>query len=147
MIAQCHSFGLDVTESDAIDFLKKHEPDTFSVITGFHFVEHLPLKNLIELFDESRRVLRPGGMVIFETPNPENLIVGAFTFYLDPSHGRPIVPDSLEFIARERGFIETFILRLHKFSDFHDIKETEDEFKKRWFYSETDYAILCYKAL
>ncbi len=49
-------------------------------ITGFHIVEHLSFKDLITLFDEAKRVLVRGGIVLFETPNPENLVVGACTF-------------------------------------------------------------------
>jgi hypothetical protein len=49
-------------------------------------------------------VLQPGGLLIMETPNPENLVVGANTFYLDPSHERPIPPPLLAFAAEHAGF-------------------------------------------
>jgi hypothetical protein len=52
----------------------------------------------------------------------------------------------LNFIAQQRGFVNTNILRLHKYSDFNPIDQAADEFKKRWFYSETDFALIGYKS-
>ena len=106
MISESLDRGFDVVEEDAVSFLKRQPADSLSAITGFHIVEHLPFEMMITLFDESLRVLKSGGLVIFETPNPRNLFVGAGDFYRDPTHKRPIFPDSLSFIAAERGFIE-----------------------------------------
>ena len=89
--------------------------------------------------------MRSGGLIIFETPNPENLVVGAYSFYIDPTHKTPLVPDSLNFIAQERGFVETRILRLHKYSDFHPVDRNPSDFQNQWFYSETDFALIGYK--
>ena len=58
-------------------------------MTGFHIVEHLPLPYLVSMLKEAARTLRPGGIAIFETPNPENVLVGSHTFYLDPTHLKP----------------------------------------------------------
>lgn len=113
MVDKCRKAGLDVTVSDAIACLRSLQNESLAVITGFHVVEHLPFNTLISLFDESLRVLKPGGMVIFETPNPENLMVGAFTFYLDPTHKNPIPPETLSYLVKARGFERTEILRLH----------------------------------
>jgi O-antigen chain-terminating methyltransferase len=43
-------------------------------VTAFHLVEHLPLATLVRFLDEALRVLRTGGLLIIETPNPKNLI-------------------------------------------------------------------------
>ena len=146
MVQQCHELGLDVVEVDALEFLRKQKSNTFGAITGFHIIEHLPLGNLISVFDESLRVLKPGGVVIVETPNPENLFVGAYTFHYDPTHKTPWVPEVLDLIAGQRGFCKTTILKLHPYSDFYQVDETTDPFKNRWFYSETDFALIGYKA-
>jgi len=146
MLDVCRERNLDVAEASAIEYLRRWKPNSFGAITGFHLVEHLSLKDLIFLFDESLRVLTPKGMIILETPNPENLIVGAYTFHFDPTHRSLLVPESLNFIAQQRGFVNTNILRLHKYSDFNPIDQAADEFKKRWFYSETDFALIGYKS-
>jgi SAM-dependent methyltransferase len=146
MLDVCREKNLDVAEAGAIEYLRSLKPNSLGAITGFHLVEHLSLKDLISLFDESFRALKPKGMIIFETPNPENLIVGAYTFHFDPTHRSPLVPESLNFIAQQRGFVNTNILRLHKYSDFNPIDQAADEFKNRWFYSETDFALIGYKS-
>jgi O-antigen chain-terminating methyltransferase len=58
-------------------------------------------------------VLRPGGVAIFETPNPENLIVGACNFYYDPTHLRPLPPEPMRFLLEASGFVDVVIERLH----------------------------------
>ena len=148
MVAQCRDLGLDVIESDMIEYLRNLKNNTLSVVTGFHIVEHLPFKTLITLFDESLRVLKPGGLVIFETPNPENLFVGACNFYTDPSHKNPIPPTTLEFLLESRGFIKNKIHRLHPMKE---VRYVEDEALKdlnellHAVSKEQDYALIGYK--
>lgn len=145
MIAQCKKLGLDVMEADLIEYLRNLKNNTLSVITGFHIIEHLPFKKLISLFDESLRVLKPGGLVIFETPNPENILVGAHYFYIDPTHINPLVPATMDYIAEQRGFNKIEIKRLHKYSDNYQITD-EDSFKKKHIYNEMDFAVIAYKS-
>ena len=145
MVAECQELGLDVIEADALSFLRQQKDNSFSMVTGFHIIEHLDLKKMIALFDEAYRVLRPGGVVIFETPNPENLFVGAFTFYYDPTHRNPLVPETAQFILHQRGFDKVEIKRLNKYSEFFNV-DCNDEFKNKYFYSEMDYSVIGYKA-
>ncbi len=145
MVAQSKEHGLDVEEADIVEYLKNQKDDSVSVITGFHIVEHLPFERMVKLLDESFRVLKPKGLVIFETPNPENLLVGAFTFYYDPTHQHPIPPETLKFIAEARGFTSSQIVRLHRRNEavghsgdpLHEITERMD--------MEQDYALIGYK--
>lgn len=105
--------GGEAIEQDAVSYLRDQKSNSLAAITGFHIVEHIPFDDLIELFDECYRVLAPGGVILFETPNPENLAVGAHSFYMDPSHLHPLPPALLEFAVKQRGFPEVNILRLH----------------------------------
>ncbi len=114
MVQQSRELGFDVVESDVIKYLKRQESNSIGAITGFHIIEHLPFNVLVSLFDESLRVLKPGGIIIFETPNPESMFVGSYSFYYDPSHLNPLVPDVMKFLAEQRGFSDVEILRLHK---------------------------------
>jgi O-antigen chain-terminating methyltransferase len=113
MVDQCRERGLNVEEYEAIRFLRDQAPGTFSAVTGLHIVEHLPLPVLIQLLDGVFRILRPGGIAIFETPNPENMIVGATFFHIDPTHGNPVHPLTMDFLLGQRGFSRTEILRMH----------------------------------
>ncbi len=144
MIKECDERGLKATEADILDYLRSLKNSSVSAVTGFHIIEHLPFKVLIALFDECLRVLKPGGGIIFETPNPENLLVGGCNFYTDPSHHNPLVPETMRFTIEQRGFEKTEIKRLHKYSDFYETT-SDDEFIKAHFYNEMDYAIIGYK--
>ena len=99
--------GLDVRHEDLLAHLRSLKDASLRAITAFHVVEHLPTELLLEFLNESLRVLEPNGLLILETPNPENLVVAACTFYLDPTHLHPLPPLLLEFFVRSRGFGET----------------------------------------
>jgi len=62
---------------------------------------------------EVARVLMKGGVAVFETPNPRNLIVGATTFHLDPTHVRPLPPEVLQILLETVGFGEVEQRPLH----------------------------------
>ena len=52
-------------------------------------------------------------MILLETPNPENLIVGACNFYVDPTHRNPMPPALVAFLLQARGFERVDIDRRH----------------------------------
>lgn len=147
MTEQCKNIGLDAIQSDVIEYLREQNQDSFGVITGFHIVEHIPYENLISLFDETLRVLKPGGIAIFETPNPENIIVGACNFYIDPTHRNPIPPMTLQFLMDARGFEKIEIMKLHPYNYVQDDNNISDVTKKliSLFNMEQDYSVIAYK--
>jgi len=112
MVLECQARGLDARETEAIEHLRGLADASVAVVTGMHIIEHIPFPSVVTLFDEVRRVLKPGGVVVFETPNPENLDVGACNFYMDPTHLHPLPPLLIEFTALARGFDEVEIRRL-----------------------------------
>ncbi|MEN8133844.1 MAG: class I SAM-dependent methyltransferase [Pseudomonadota bacterium] len=146
MVALSRELGLDVEEGDVFDCLTDMASDSLSVVTGFHIVEHLPLKTMIALFDQAYRVLKPGGLVIFETPNPENIIVGSCNFYYDPTHRNPIPPEALSFLLETRGYQNLEIVRLHENNEYADLKQTDvsEKITSR-FFGPQDYSVIGYK--
>ena len=144
MVATAQSLGFDVKAMDVIEYLKSLKDDSLNVITGFHIIEHLPFEVLMRMYEESYRVLKKGGMIIFETPNPENLLVAAHHFYTDPTHINPLVPITTEFLVQQCGFKNTEIKRLHKYGQYHTLI-IKNEFMEKHFNSEMDYAIIGYK--
>src|SRR5262249_51947932 len=90
MIEDCRQRGLDVVPMDALTHLRGIPDASLAAVCGFHLVEHLAFDAFIMLLDETVRVLRSGGVAIFETPNPANLLVGSCNFYQDPTHRAPI---------------------------------------------------------
>ena len=104
--ARAATRGLDVRTENGLDHLRAVGERTVNTVTAFHVAEHLPLDVLIELIDLSLAALRPGGKLILETPNPANLSVGSTTFWLDPTHIRPLPSDLLAFLVESRGFTD-----------------------------------------
>lgn len=113
MLAACRERDLPVITADALQYLRAQPDDSHSLVTGFHIAEHLPFDDLRTLASEARRILRPGGLLILETPNPENLVIGTSAFHLDPTHRQPLPPLLLDFLARQAGFAPTVVMRLH----------------------------------
>ncbi len=112
MLAVCRERGLSVQTKDAIAGLQECANESQSVVSGFHIAEHLPFEVLQVFVREALRVLRPGGLLILETPNPENIVVGTANFYLDPTHKQPIPPLLLSFLAERVGFGRVKVIRL-----------------------------------
>jgi O-antigen chain-terminating methyltransferase len=143
MVERTAALGLDARSADAIEHLKGLPDATLSGLTAFHVVEHLPFEVLIDFLDEALRVLAPGGIVIFETPNPETMRVGATTFYNDPTHRNPIPPQVMQFMIAQRGYQNTEILRLHPFTDGLLEQPTADaERLNRLLFGPQDYSVI-----
>lgn len=118
MLADAFSLGLPARQADLFVHLEEQAEASLGVVTAFHVAEHLPFSDLLRLLRQSHRVLRPGGIMILETPNPENLVVAGNTFHLDPSHRNPLPPELLSFLAEDSGFFRTAVIRLHAPPDF-----------------------------
>jgi SAM-dependent methyltransferase len=110
MLKACIEMNLDVVKGDGITYLKDIQSDSISIVSAFHVVEHINFKQLTELVNEAFRVLKRGGILILETPNPENIIVGINNFYLDPTHEKPIPHQFLKFFTTYCGFSQSIAI-------------------------------------
>jgi O-antigen chain-terminating methyltransferase len=117
MAAEARAAGHDVTHADALSFLRGLADDSVLAVSAFHLAEHLDFATLYRLVAECRRVLKPNGRLILETPNPENLWVATHTFHHDPTHGNPLTPSSLEFLVNHHGLETVAVLRLHPYPE------------------------------
>lgn len=143
MLQACKTLNLDVIHIDALEFLKKSPDDSFVVVSGFHIAEHLQFDVLQNLIKEILRVLKPGGLLILETPNPENIKVATVNFWLDPTHIRPLPPLLLSFLTEHYGFERVKILRLQ---EDKNIKNLDYVSLLQVLYSPSpDYAIIAQK--
>jgi SAM-dependent methyltransferase len=148
LVEECRQAGLDVAESDILTYLCALPNGSIGGVTGFHIIEHLPFNVLLDVFDETVRVLQPGGVAIFETPNPQNVLVSTLGFYNDPSHHSPLPSMLLKFIAEVKGLQRIKLLLLHPFPEAHKVQEAGLEIAKRFnelFYGPQDYALIGWK--
>jgi SAM-dependent methyltransferase len=145
MVERSVSKGLDAIEGDATEYLLKTKPQTLGAITGFHIVEHIPFNQLLRLFTAAHTSLTEGGFVLFETPNPENIIVGSYSFYLDPSHLNPVPPDLLSFALENCGFRNIEIRRLHPSENYKDKTILLPNDLSEKIYGPRDYCVIAYK--
>ncbi len=125
LVQECVEKGFQVEESDALQYLRSLPDNCLGAITSFHLIEHLDFETRIALFDESVRVLKPGGFALFETPNPRNLLVGGCNFWADPTHLRPLYPETHQFLMEYRGFCNVELLFLHPHEGEQRLPEEE----------------------
>ena len=103
-VAECTENGLSASMGELLDTLTQLPDASCGSVTMFQVLEHLPFDVVVNVLREARRVLIPGGVFIGEVPNSETLRVGASTFWIDPTHQRPLFPAVLAFLASSVGF-------------------------------------------
>ena len=111
VVALAQERGLEVVEEDAIAHLESIEPRAVDGVVALHVVEHLDAANLGRLVELAADRLADGGILVLETPNPESLTAGSVNFHRDPTHVRPIHPDTLSFLCETAGFSEVEVRR------------------------------------
>jgi O-antigen chain-terminating methyltransferase len=149
MLEICRSLQLDVAEHDALCYLRSLPTSSVGVVTSFHMFEHLPFEAVAALLDQAVRVLKPGGLLILETPNPSNVLVGSNTFYLDPTHRNPLPTPMLRFFVEARGFCNSQVLQLHPYSPaIVPLPPDSDPVSthiRDLFYGPQDYAVIAHR--
>lgn len=153
--ALCEARGHHVVQMDCIEYLAAQPDSSVDLVSGFQIIEHLCMSDFIELLRQSYRVLKPGGIIIFETQNPRNLIVGANTFYIDPSHKRPLDPRMVSFIVEWCGYSDVKCIdansnplsaktEIHEWNKNANAAQLLQEFNDmKWLlYGPQDYAVI-----
>ena len=146
VLQRCKELSLDVEEAEALTYLGSLPDSSLNAVTAFHFAEHLPLDALVRFLDESGRTLKPGGLLILETPNPENLIVGSCNFYLDPTHKNPLPIPTLKLLVEARGFRCQEVMKLHPVASAKiEVKDQLTSHLNHFLYGPMNYAIVARK--
>jgi ubiquinone/menaquinone biosynthesis C-methylase UbiE len=146
LVSQCREGGLDVVQSELIQYLHGVADGSLGAVSAFHIVEHLSVEDLIAFLDHTLRVLRVGGLLLLETPNPENVLVGSCNFYFDPTHRNPIPSPVLKFLVESRGFVIVQVFELNP-SDEKPLTGDSELVRRfnQYFYGPMDYAIVARK--
>jgi O-antigen chain-terminating methyltransferase len=146
-VEACVEQGLKAIQQDALVWLAQQADNSIAAISAFHVIEHLSFEQFNTLLDQCQRVLAPGGTIIFETPNPENIITAATHFHTDPTHIHPLPPAFTQFLVEFKGFEHVQIHRLNPIPREYALHE-DTEVSRRCdalFYGPQDYAVTARK--
>ena len=103
MVGRCLEKGLSVVQADVFSYLETVPNDSLDGIFCAQFVEHLEPDAYVRLVSQCAEKLAPAGILTVETQNPECLAIFSQTFFLDPTHVRPIPPALLRVLFAEAG--------------------------------------------
>ncbi len=117
MVVEAQASGLDVVQGDGLAYLAEVPDGSLGAITAIHVVEHLVFADLCRFLDLAAAKLRPGGVLVCETPNPTALIVLGHSYILDPTHKWPLHPSLLTFLSERAGFADIEV-RFHSPAEF-----------------------------
>lgn len=117
MVEECRGKKLNAESGDLFEALAATAPESLGAVVSFHVIEHLPAASLDRLVRLAWGALAPGGVLILETPNPLSVLVAARNFWLDPTHRRPVHPESLKLSYEQAGFDPVERLDLRPFPE------------------------------
>ncbi|MBD3250329.1 MAG: methyltransferase domain-containing protein [Candidatus Pacebacteria bacterium] len=124
---------------DALSFLSERDRESLSLVSSFHLIEHLSFPKIFDFIQLAFLSLRENGLLILETPNPENLQVGAWSFYLDPTHKKQLPPQLIQSILEYVGFRKIELIKLSPFKT--ELKTNEEKL----LYGPREYGIVATK--
>jgi len=101
-IAIANEKGFNAIQADAFQFLREGE-NQYDVILAIDIIEHFKKEELFELLQLIHLALKPGGILILQTPNGEGLMPG-YVIYGDLTHCTILSPLSLKNILTVINF-------------------------------------------
>ena len=104
MVRDCRDLNLNILQGDALSLLDEFHQESFSIVSAFHVIEHMDHEKINEILIKAKRILKPDGFLILETPSIDSLLVSTKSFHIDPTHINPIHPDLLDFMIKRIGF-------------------------------------------
>lgn len=133
--------GVPVVVEEGLVWLRAQPAGSVAVLSALHVVEHLPFAALLAWLVEAARVVRPGGLLFLETPNPENGYVATHHFYNDPTHVRPLTPELLAFALSWAGFAQVEVVRLHPLPGRIEASDPASERLNGWLHGAQDFCV------
>jgi SAM-dependent methyltransferase len=113
MVAYARGDGLDVEQADLVAYLERLDDGSLGGIFMGQVVEHLPPGVLVRSLELAARKLRSGGVLVAETINPLSPLALRH-YFADLTHAQPLVPETLQLLARQSGFAETEVRYLNE---------------------------------
>lgn len=146
-IKECNEKGFHVAVGDGIEYLSGLLDESVDGIFCAQVIEHISIKELINLITTAYKKLQKDSVLIMETLNPECLMIFAQSFYMDPTHKFPVHPKTLSFFSKEAGFsdvkVEYFTPSDEKLS--FNLNDTSMEKLNELIFGNREYAVIARK--
>ena len=104
MVLRCREKELDVLKADLLPYLAALPDASLGGVFASQVIEHLPTPVLLAFVRLAYDKLRPDGILVVETLNPECLLVHYRWFWMDLTHVRLIHSETLKFLLVTTGF-------------------------------------------
>lgn len=106
-IAEAQRHQLPVVQADIIEHLRSLPPASLDAVFSAHVVEHMPYEVVLETTQLAFRALKPGGRLLYVTPNPRALISHLELYHMHFGHVALYHPKLLTFFMQHSGFRQT----------------------------------------
>lgn len=123
-IRACKAKGFQVIKGEATNL--PFEDETFDGIRCSHIIEHFPPQEAYQVLKETARVLRPGGIIIIQSP-----LLGP-QFYDEVTHIRPYPPNAILSVYLRPPVIQ---------QSFEEIPYRFELLKLKWRYASLFYPV------
>ncbi|MBX3081079.1 MAG: methyltransferase domain-containing protein [Anaerolineae bacterium] len=100
--------GFAVQQAGGLEYLEARAEASLMAITAFQVIEHMDLAYLERMLQCAMTTLVDGGQILLETVNPYCLATYR-TFYIDPTHVRPLPIDLLSMLMWAAGFTDLHV--------------------------------------
>ena len=115
----CKEKGLDVVQQDLFSYLELLPDESLGGLFSAQVIEHLTASDQLRYVALAYRKTKPGSPVIFETINAQCVSAVMHNFFLDPTHVRPVHPETLKFAMESTSFHNVTLLFSSPLSDCH----------------------------
>ena len=100
----CQEKGLDVVQQDLFVFLESLPDESLGGLFSAQVIEHLTASDQLRFISLAYQKTSPGSPVIFETINAQSVFAVMRNFFADPTHVRPVHPETLKFAMQSAKF-------------------------------------------
>lgn len=115
----CQEKGLDVVQQDLFSYLESLPDESLGGLFSAQVIEHLTASDQLRYVALTHRKTKPGSPVILETINAQCVWAVMRNFFIDPTHVRPVHPETLKFAMESANFDNVALLFSSPLSDHH----------------------------
>lgn len=108
MVKIATSRGLRVLKADALKHLWDLEDGILGGLFCAQVIEHMTAAEALEFVQLAFRKMMHGSRIVIETVNPTS-VFALTEFFRDPTHAKPVHPNTLRFMLESAGFVSVRI--------------------------------------